>query len=114
MSRLKANIFANIAGQAWFVAVSILCTPFLIKMLGVEAYGLIAFYTLLQSFMQILDMGMGPTVNREIAQSWKNDQGANSKESARFISTMERWYWILGSIAGLVLLIFAPYIVFIW
>jgi O-antigen/teichoic acid export membrane protein len=114
MSRLKANIFANIAGQAWFVAVSILCTPFLIKMLGVEAYGLIAFYTLLQSFMQILDMGMGPTVNREIAQSWKNDQGANSKELARFISTMERWYWILGSIAGLVLLIFAPYIVFIW
>lgn len=115
MSRLKANIFANIAGQAWFVLVSILCTPFLIKMLGVEAYGLIAFYTLLQSFMQILDMGMGPTVNREIAQSWKtNDKGANSNELARFITTMERWYWILGGIAGSVLLVFAPYIVVTW
>lgn len=115
MSRLKSNIFANIAGQAWFVLVSILCTPFLIKMLGVEAYGLIAFYTLLQSVMQMLDLGMGPTVNREIAQSWKSrDEGVNSNELARFIATMERWYWVLGSIAGSILLVFSPYIVVTW
>jgi O-antigen/teichoic acid export membrane protein len=113
MSRLRANIFANIAGQAWFVLVSILCTPFLIKLLGVEAYGLIAFYALLQNLMQILDMGMGATVNREIARSWKSDDKNNSG-LARFVVTMERWYWVLGSAVGLGLFLATPYIVTVW
>src|SRR5258708_16199402 len=115
MSRLRANIFANIAGQAWLVLVSILCTPFLIKLLGVEAYGLIAFYALLQNFMQILDLGMGPTVNREIARAWSpNNKEGNGNELARFVTTMERWYWILGSAAGSALFVAAPYIVAAW
>src|SRR3954469_20647782 len=115
MSRLKANIFANIAGQAWVVLLSILCTPFFVKLLGVEAYGLIAFYALLQSFMQILDLGMGPTVNREIARCWSTGKTESKQiELARFVATMERWYWILGSAVGLVLFLSAPYIAIAW
>ena len=114
MSRLKANIIANIAGQGWFVLLSLLCTPFLIKLLGVEAYGLIAFYALLQNFMQILDLGMGPTLNREVARSWSPSSGGNSGEFAAFVVTMERWYWILGSTVGLALFFLAPYVVATW
>lgn len=115
MSRLRGNIVANITGQVWFVLVSILCTPFLIKLLGVEAYGLIAFYALLQNLTQILDLGMGPTLNREMARSWSPDSNAgNGDELARFVATMERWYWILGSAIGSALFFLAPYIVVVW
>ncbi len=42
--------------------------PFYIKYLGVEAYGLIGFYAGMQALLTLLDMGMTPTLNREMAR----------------------------------------------
>ncbi len=42
--------------------------PFYIKYLGIEAYGLIGFFALLQSWLSLPDMGMTPTLTREMAR----------------------------------------------
>ncbi len=42
--------------------------PLYIKYLGIEAYGLIGLYALLQAWLGLLDMGMKPTMNREMAR----------------------------------------------
>jgi O-antigen/teichoic acid export membrane protein len=108
MSRVRFNIAANIAAQAWLVLLAIACTPFYIKFLGIEAYGLIAFYLILQSVLQLLDFGLGVTVNREVARYSGLRERADTSVFAAFVVTLERWYWVLGIIVGIALFFALP------
>lgn len=54
--------------------------PLYIKYLGVEAYGLIGVFTVLQAWLSLLDMGMTPALGREMARFMA---GAHSSESIR-------------------------------
>lgn len=47
---------------------AILFVPSYINILGIEAYGLIAFYTLIQMFLTVLDMGIYPVLGRHMAR----------------------------------------------
>ena len=62
MSRVKTNFFANLAGSGWTALVGLACTPLYIHFMGMEAYGLIGFYFMLQGVIQILDLGLSPTM----------------------------------------------------
>lgn len=42
--------------------------PYYIHFLGMDAYGLIGLYTLMQAWLSLLDMGMTPTLSREMAR----------------------------------------------
>jgi len=110
LSALRANIAANIAGQAWAITLALFCTPFYIKLLGVEAYGLIAFFLAVQMLLQLLDLGMGATVNREMARS----AGIPSEELGRFVKTLESWYRILGVGCATVLFLGLPWLTVWW
>ena len=65
---LKRNTLANYFGQGWLAFMNIAFVPLYIKYLGVEAYGLIGFYALLQAWFTLLDIGLTPTLNREMAR----------------------------------------------
>ena len=65
---LKKNIFANYLGQGWRVLMSLAFVPLYIKYLGIEAYGLIGIFVMLQASLSLLDMGMKPTLGREMAR----------------------------------------------
>ena len=104
MSRVRLNILANISGQAWVIVLAVVTTPFYIRMLGIEAYGLIAFYIVLQGMLQLLDLGLGATVSREIARS----AGRQDAEMGSFVVTVERWYWALAAAFGAVLFVALP------
>lgn len=52
--------------------------PVYIRYLGIEAYGLIGFFVALQAWMNVLDFGMGPTVNRELARRMYDSSQAQS------------------------------------
>jgi O-antigen/teichoic acid export membrane protein len=62
------NLAANILGQGWIALLGIVFFPFYISRLGVESYGLIGFYTVLQSWIALLDLGMTPAAVRETAR----------------------------------------------
>ncbi|MBM4126991.1 MAG: hypothetical protein FJ247_06540 [Nitrospira sp.] len=47
---------------------SLVLVPIYIRFLGIEAYGLIGFLVALQAALAIFDLGMGATLNREIAR----------------------------------------------
>jgi O-antigen/teichoic acid export membrane protein len=68
MAGLKKNIVASYLGQAWVAFMGIAFLPFYIKILGVEAYGLIGVFSLIQAWLVLLDMGITPTLNREMAR----------------------------------------------
>lgn len=54
--------------------------PLYIKYLGIEAYGLIGLFALLQAWLGLLNMGMTPTLGREMARF---TGGSHSNESIR-------------------------------
>ncbi|MEI6706193.1 MAG: oligosaccharide flippase family protein [Methylococcales bacterium] len=84
---LKKNVLANYFGQAWTALMGLVFVPFYIKYLGMEAYGLIGIFTLLQAWLTLLDMGMTPTLSREMA---RHTAGAHSAQSIRdLLRTME-------------------------
>lgn len=64
---IQRNIIANYIGQFYSIFIGIVILPLYLKYLGAEAYGLVGFFTMLMSFMMILDMGLSSTLVREVS-----------------------------------------------
>ncbi len=75
---LKRNVVANFAGQGWAALMSLAFVPVYIKYLGIEAYGLIGIFGLLQAWLTLLDMGMTPALSREMARFSGRAQSSQS------------------------------------
>ncbi len=65
---LRRNMIANYLGQGWTALMSLVFAPLYIHLLGIEAYGLIGFFTALQVWLTLLDLGILPTSVREMAR----------------------------------------------
>jgi O-antigen/teichoic acid export membrane protein len=77
---LKGNVIANYMGQGWTAIMGLAFVPLYIQALGIESYGLIGVFAILQAWMSILDLGLTPTLNREMA---RQRAGGHSNESIR-------------------------------
>lgn len=75
---LKKNVIANYLGSGWQALLGLAFLPLYIHYLGVEAYGLIGIFTLLQAWLGLLDAGMRPALGREMARftAGAHDAGA--------------------------------------
>jgi O-antigen/teichoic acid export membrane protein len=84
---LKRNLIANYLGQGWVAIMGLAFIPLYIKYLGIEAYGLIGLFAILQAWLSLLDMGMTPALGREMARF---TGGGHSNESIRdFLRSIE-------------------------
>lgn len=101
MAHLKENILANIAGQGWAAILQLAVVPLYLKFLGIESYGLIGFYTVLQAIIQILDLGVSPTMTREMARY--SSQEEKGRQMRDFVRTLEIGYWVIGIVIGFAL-----------
>jgi O-antigen/teichoic acid export membrane protein len=111
-SAFKLNLGANLAGSAWGMLVQLVCIPLYIRFMGIEAYGLIGFYMMLQAMLQILDLGLSPTMNREMARY--SVQPEKAAEARDLVRTLEVGYWLIGIVAGLTLMAAAPWAATHW
>ncbi|MDD3371524.1 MAG: oligosaccharide flippase family protein [Alphaproteobacteria bacterium] len=66
---VKKNAIANYIGQAYVTFIGIVVFPLYLQYLGPEGYGLIGFFLVLQTWLSMLDAGLSPMLNREIAAS---------------------------------------------
>jgi O-antigen/teichoic acid export membrane protein len=99
VSRLRVNLLANFAGTGWSALLQIICVPFYIKILGIEAYGLVGFFITLQAALRILDVGLTPTLNREMARY--SVQPEKSAEMRDLVRSLEIGYWTAGILVGI-------------
>jgi O-antigen/teichoic acid export membrane protein len=111
-SGLKLNLAANLMGSAWAMLVQLVCIPLYVKFMGVEAYGLVGFYLMLQAMLQILDLGLSPTMNREMARYSVEPEKAN--DARDLVRTLEVGYWLIGVLISLALITAAPWIAVHW
>jgi len=112
MSQLKRNMVANLVGRAWDRIIVLVCIPFYLKFLGIEAYGLVGFYAALVGIFVIIDLGFGKTLNRELARLSALDNTA--QEQHDLLRTLETIYWLLSLGAGVVVIFLAPLIADRW
>ena len=92
--------------------IQMVCVPFYIRFLGVEAYGLLGFYLLLQAMLQVLDLGLSPTMSREMARY--SVQPEKADEARDLVRTLEVGYWLIGVVIGAVILMAAPWFAVHW
>jgi len=65
---IKRNAIANYVGQIYLTLSGILVVPLYIQHLGMEAYGLVGFFSILLTWLQLLDAGVSTTLMREAAR----------------------------------------------
>lgn len=108
MGRVKANVIANLIGQGWAALIQIVLVPFYLHFLGVESYGLISFYMMLIMSVQIFDLGLAQTLNREIARLSIDSQGAPKMRD--LVRTIEAVYWGVVIVVCVALALLMPLI----
>ncbi len=73
--------------------------PLYIKYLGMEAYGLIGVFAILQAWLTLLDMGMTPTLSREMARF---TSGAHTPQSIRnLLRSLEIICFAIAALIGI-------------
>lgn len=65
---LKRNILANYVSRAYVMMVGLAAVPFYIEHMGAEVYGLVGFFAMVQVGFNLLDLGLTPTIAREVAR----------------------------------------------
>jgi O-antigen/teichoic acid export membrane protein len=112
MKPVTWNLIANYIGKSWAMLVTLIATPLLINILGIESYGLIGFYMTLYSLINLLDFGISPTINRELAlYSVDDNQHGKGRDLVR---TLETGYWAIGILLGVAVYFGAPMIATNW
>jgi O-antigen/teichoic acid export membrane protein len=90
------------------IIININLIPFYVKILGIEAYGLIGFFTTIQSMFAIFDLGLSTTVGREVSKI--SIDKVNKLEIASLTKTLEIVYWSFALLLGLSIVLFSDFI----
>lgn len=106
------NALANIAGRAWSAIMGFAFVPAYIRLLGLEAYGLIGFSVSLLALFFFLDLGLSTAINRDLAQLSRRD--GFEPEARRLTRTLELIYWPLGLAIGGGIIAAAPWLAEHW
>ena len=107
---LKISLGVNFAGRFWAGMVSFIATPLFLKWLGVEAYGLVGFYLLLQAVTGFFGAGLTSAANREIAaQAPQGGENLTGK-----LVGFGRMAWSLGLLLGLTVALGSDWITTHW
>lgn len=112
MGLIKRNLLATFAGSGWMAALNFICVPIYVHFLGIEAYGLVGAFAALQAMLNVLDLGLSPTMNREMARY--SALPSRAQEMRDLARSMETIYWSLGALIGLSIWLLAPMISSHW
>jgi O-antigen/teichoic acid export membrane protein len=112
ISRLKNNLAANFVGRGWSAVLSIAFIPLYIRFLGIEAYGIIGVQAALIGVLQLANLGLSATLSRYLAlYSGREDTAQQQRD---LVATLERFYWAIVAIIGIVVLVLSCPIAFHW
>jgi len=78
VTALRRNILANYTGQIWIALVTVVFAPLYIRVLGMEAFGLVGLMLTIQTLSSLLDFGLGGMLNREISRRIHEHDRASS------------------------------------
>lgn len=108
-SRVRVNVAANLAGNAWLATLGLLFPPLFARWMGVESYGLVGFYTSLIALLSLFDLGLGMTLGREVARLSSRPGDEEARRDMRdLLRTFEGVYGGLGLVLSASVAVLAP------
>jgi O-antigen/teichoic acid export membrane protein len=111
-SRVEINVASNLIGTALTVLIGLALVPIYVRLLGIESYGLVGFYATVLAALQVLDLGLSPTINRELARL--SAIPGYAERARDLVRSLEVPYWLLGLLIGAVIAFLASLISSRW
>lgn len=108
----KKNIIANYVSQIYVGVTGIIILPLYLKFMGAEAYGLVGFFTTLQAWFGILDLGLTPTIARETARL--HGQAITLLHYRYLLRALQLIFIIVGFLGSGIIIFFANSIAHSW
>lgn len=109
---VRQNLSSNLVTKALSALVSLACVPIYLRVLGVSGYGLIGVWTMLESLANLLDLGLSPTMTREMAAASTSVEAAH--EARDLVRTLEVFYWAIGVLIGGAIILASPFLAVHW
>ena len=112
MSSVGRNIAANTGGTAVVLTVFFVAVPVYLRLLGAEAYGLASLLTTAVFAATALDLGLGATINREMARI--TARSTDAEPGADVAATLQAACWAVAITAGIAVAAVAPAVATRW
>jgi O-antigen/teichoic acid export membrane protein len=109
--RLGHNVLVGLASSAWSAGLNLLVVPIYLKFLGLEAYGIIGFFVTMQALLGLLDLGLAPTINREVARGVASGDLAHARN---LLHTLSIAYCCMAAGIAVAFYFLAPVIATYW
>jgi O-antigen/teichoic acid export membrane protein len=106
------KVAITLVSQVWTAAIGIIFTPVYIRLIGVESFGLVAFFTSLAASLVILDLGLSTAVSRQL--SIMKADGSSLMDQRTLLFSIERVYWAIAVILGLAIIALSYPIAVYW
>lgn len=108
----KQNLLSSYVSQIYVTVIGIVMVPIYVRYMGVEAYGLVGFFAMLQAWFQLLDVGLTPTLSRETARF---RGGATDVQSLRrLLRTLEGIFVLVAVVGAIGMILSAEFIAGEW
>ena len=108
---LKTLLASNYVCKIWSIGVLWLSTPLLLKLLGAEAYGIVALYNILYNAVTLADLGLSLAANHELALLAAD---GSAQPMRILVRTLEYVYCGIAALAALLLCLLAPWLAQHW
>lgn len=90
------NILANALGGSSQAILTLLIIPIQVRVFGTEAFGLLSFIAAVQIVFSVFDLGLSPTIAREVAI----DASPDLRHSRELLQTLSPGYVAVGLLLG--------------
>lgn len=87
--KIIRNTVYNAIGRFWGIAIALALTPYVIKSIGIERYGVWAFAGILTGYFSLLDFGVGISFVKYISEYYAK---ADHKNISRLVTTGVGFY----------------------
>lgn len=98
--------------RIWGAVLAIVLVPVYVKLLGIESYGLVAFYGTLAGALALLDLGLSASISRQVA-IYKT-QHNKEKDLNDLVFSVEIINWAIALVVGILIVVLSNNIAIHW
>ncbi len=91
-------------------ALTLVITPLTVRIVGMEAYGLVGFIAILQVVLSTFDLGLSTTLTRSVSA----DQSPNHSGSQRLVNSAAMFFWSVAGVIAVAFFAFGDWVAKSW